>query len=295
MEKATEAHRAALICALLGVVGTALGVIGFLSISGTALRLAQLIGILVNGAVLWILQARRRPFSPATSNALFLFVLVPTVVMVWMLDDARAAHSARWVPYEPNKLSALTLAMIAPPGWSTGIVGILMFVGTAVVHQVLLPEGVRARMAVGEPFGVIAYGVFALVVLAFKQRSLTLRDELERARADKLTVERVARVAMALRDLANTPVQTLELIRQVLLGDPRLDKQTERMGRALERLRQLNDLLLHYQNAVPWDGTGQAFESDLAAICRVSASARAGAGSESAARSRAPPAPRRPA
>ncbi len=42
---------------------------------------------------------------------------------------------------------------------------------------------------------------------------------------------------MALRDLANTPVQTLELVRQKLLtDDPQLGVQTERMGRALERL-----------------------------------------------------------
>jgi hypothetical protein len=218
-------------------------------------------------------------------------VLVPTVAMTWMLDDARAAHSARWVPYEPHKLSMLALAIIAPPGWSTGVVAILMFVGSALLHQAVLPEALRARMSAGEPFGVIAYCVFALVLLGFKQRRNTLYKELEHARGEKMVLERVARVAMALRDLANTPVQTLELVRQALLdADPRLCVQAERMARALARLRRLNDILLPYQTAVPWDEGGRAIVSEL----RTDA-ATDGAGSESAAPRRARRARHRPA
>ncbi len=37
-------------------------------------------------------------FSRRRSNALFLLVLVPTVVMTWLVDDARAAHSATGSP-----------------------------------------------------------------------------------------------------------------------------------------------------------------------------------------------------
>ena len=291
MERATEAHRAAVICALLGVVGTAIGVIGVLAFSGTPLRVVQAAGILINGGVLWILQMRHRPFSRAASNALFLLVLVPTTVMVWMLDDTVAAHSARWVPYEPNKLSALTLAIIAPPGWVTGTVAILMFVGSALVHHFTLADGLRARISVGEPFGIISYGVFAFVLLGFKQRSLSMREALEHTRSERLALERLARVAIALRDLANTPVQTLELVRlELLLDAPSREVLAERMGRALVRLRQLNDILVPLQNAVPWPDKAHSFETELAAACR----ATAGTGSESAERSRAPPAPRPP-
>jgi hypothetical protein len=257
MDDAAEAHRAAVISALLGVVGTALSVGGFWRVSGPALRTVQAIGILLSGTVYLWLRSRDLALSRRQSNALFLIVLVPTVVMTWLVDDARAAHHQSWVPYEPNKLSALTLAIISPPGWATGIVGILMFVGSALVHHFTWPDAVRPRISAGEPFGIIAYGVFALVVLGFKQRGNTLRAELEHARAEKVTLERLARVSMTLRDLANTPVQTLELVRQRLLtGDPQLGLQTERMGRALERLQRLNDVLAPYQSAVVWNEDG---------------------------------------
>jgi hypothetical protein len=292
MDDATLAYRSATICALLGVVGTAMGVVGFWNISDTRLRIVQVVGIAVNGAGLIVLRALRPPYSRRLSNALFLLVLVPTVVMAWMVDEARAEHSARWVPFEPHKLSALTLAMIAPPGWAPGVVGILLFIGSAVVHDAVLPDSLRARMSAGEPFGVIAYGAFALVLLGFRQRSHAVIKELEHERREKLVLERVARVAMALRDLANTPVQTLELVRQALLGpSPRLRVQADRMRRALARLRRLNDILLPYQNAVPSDGDDRALECALDPRADV----RGENDSRSGAPSRARPAPRRPA
>jgi hypothetical protein len=242
VDDAAEARRAAVISALLGVVGTVMGVVGFWRISGAALRIVQAAGILLSGAVFLGLRTGGRAFSRRQSEALFLLVLVPTVVMTWLVDDARAAHSASWVPYEPNKLSALTLAIIAPPGWSTGIVGILMFVGSALVHHFTWPDAVRPRISAGEPLGIIAYGVFALVV------------------------------SMALRDLANTPVQTLELVRQKLLThDPQLPRQTERMGRALERLERLNDILAPHQSAVAWQEDGPTQQEIATASERISA------------------------
>jgi hypothetical protein len=276
VDDAAEAHRAAVIAAVLGVLGTSLGTLGFWPISGWGLRAVQGAGILINAAAFGVLRASGAPRSRARSNALFLLVLVPTAVMAWMVDDARAAQSAHWVPYEPSKLSALTLAIIAPPGWPIGMVAILMFVGSALVHHLLLANAFRERMWAGEPFGILAYGLFALVVLGFKQRSYTLRGELEHERSEKLALERVARVAMALRDLANTPVQTLELVRQKLLTDaPQLGVQTEIMGRALERLRRLNDILAPYQSAVVWDGEETTVEREiLSAKAPLSAPAR---------------------
>ena len=264
MDDAAEAQRAAVVAAALGVIGTGISVFGFWSISGPHLRAVQAVGLVTSGGALWVLRNRRRPTSRTTSNLLFLLVLLPTVVMTWLVDDARAAQSAFWVPYEPNKLSVLTLAIIAPPSWPIGMVAILLFAGSALVHHLTLAEAIRARMSAGEPFGIIAYSVFALVLLGFKQRAYALRGELEHERSDKLALERVARVSLALRDLANTPVQTLELVRQRLLTDnPELRVQTERMGRALERLRRLNDILAPYQSSVIWEGEITTVEREL--------------------------------
>jgi hypothetical protein len=276
MDDAAEAHRAAVIAALLGVVGTAMAVGGFWRISGPALRAVQAGGILVSGTVLFALRGRHPPYSRAQGNVLFLLVLLPTLAMAWMVDDARATHGVHWVPYEPAKLSVLTLAVISPPGWPTGAGAIALFVGSSLLHHALLPAAIRAHMSAGEPFGITAYGVFALLLLGFKQRGYALRAELQHARAEKVAAERLAHMAMALRDLANTPVQTLELVRQrMMAADPQLRTQTERMGRALNRLRQLNDILGPYQTAVIWDEEGRALEREIRSVARSSRGALA--------------------
>jgi hypothetical protein len=260
-----EAHRSAVICAFLGVVGTALGVFGFWSISDLALRIVQAVGIAVNGLGLVVL-ARRGRQTLALSRAVFLAVLIPTSTMAWLVDRARAAHGAHWVPYEPAKLSLITLAMIAPPGWGVGMVAMLMFLVPTLVHHALLDPRLRAGMAAGEPFGVIAYSVFAFIVMGFRQRSYALNTELEHARADRMVLERVARVAMALRDLTNTPLQTLELVRQTLrTGKANPAQQAALMARALERLRRLNDILVPYQTALKLDERSPGFEGELTA------------------------------
>jgi hypothetical protein len=288
MDRASEAHRSAAICALIGVVGTAIGTVGYWPVSTIAVRLVQALGLLITGTALSILQTRRQPYSRALANALFLIVLLPTVAMIWMVDDAVAAHSNYWVPFEPSKLSVLTLAMIAPPGWATGLVGILLFVGSSLLHQLFFPSVLRAHEATSEPFGIIAYGTFSLLLLGFRQRGLAVREELARARAERLALERLARVAIALRDLANTPVQILELVRQeLLIVAPELRVHTDRMRRALAQLRRLNEVLLPYEPTVTWDRSGHAFEEELAP-----SQAKDEAGSEGAARSRGPPGPR---
>jgi hypothetical protein len=287
MDRASEAHRSAAICALIGVVGTAIGTVGYWPVSTIAVRLVQALGLLVSGTALSILQTRRQPYSQTLSKALFLIVLVPTVAMIWMVDDAVAAHSSYWVPFEPSKLSVLTLAIIAPPGWTTGLLGILLFIVSALLHQLLFPSVLRAHEATSEPFGILAYGTFSLLLLGFRQRGLAMREELARARAERLALERLARVAIALRDLANSPVQTLELVRQeLLIVAPELRVHTDRMRRALAQLRRLNEVLAPYEPAVSWEDRGHAFEDELAPPF-----AKDEAGPGGAARSRGPPGP----
>jgi hypothetical protein len=268
VDRAARTQQAAMVSALLAVLGNALAMPGYWSVHAPGLREMQVIGMAVGAGALLVLWLRRARPSVALGSVLFLVVLLPTLVMVWLVDQARAFDGRHWVPYEPNKLSALTLAIIAPPGWVVGVTGILLFVGSALVHHLLLADVIQARMASGEPLGIIAYGAFALALLALRQRGRSLQIELARARAEKQMLERVAHLALLLRDLANTPTQTLELIRYELeVQGARAGVLAERMGRALQRLRRLNEILARYAAAVAWDKAGGAsFDAEAEAL-----------------------------
>jgi hypothetical protein len=71
-------------------------------------------------------------------------------------------------------------------------------------------------------------------------------------------MQEVALISLAVRDLANTPVQTLEVLRGLLLKpDADLPMIEQRMTRALDRLNELGDLLARYETAaVPMRAVG---------------------------------------
>jgi hypothetical protein len=248
--EAAEAHRAAVAAALVGVVGTALSIVGYWNMPGA--RTVGVAGLLLNVGALIALHANRVRRSAAASIALFLVGLPPLVVMLWIIDAQRALQDVRWVPYEGHKLAALVIAMIAPPRWWVGLLAILAIVGTAVVHHAVLPPAARAHMVAGEPLGIFVFGSISLVLLAIMQRSRSLRVQLEHARSERLALSRLAHVAVSLRDLANTPLQTMELVRSALLTEGvDVREQARRLGNALARLKRLNDVLGPYQDQLP--------------------------------------------
>jgi len=255
-DRVADATRSAAISGVLGIVGTAVFSLSVWHPS-PAFRIAQVVGFVLNGAVLAILWFRRARPSAALACTLFTLTVLPALVLVWLANEAYATRSPRWVPYEPDKLSVMALAMIAPPGWWSGIAAIGAFLAAALIHYRTMDETLRLHMVGGEPVGIIAYCLFAFLLLTFRQHGLKLQAELARAQSEKLVLESVARFAMSLRDLANSPVQTLELIRHALpAGDPRLGALERHMGHALDRLRQLNEVLVRYQHAITWEDAG---------------------------------------
>jgi hypothetical protein len=255
-DRVVDATRSAVISGILGIVGTAIFALSVWHPS-PAFRLAQVAGFVLNGTVLAILWFRRARPSAALAYTLFMLTVLPALVLVWLANEASATRSPRWIPYEPDKLSVMALAMIAPPGWWPGIIAIGAFLAAALIHHQTMSDTLRLQMMAVEPVAIIAYCLFAFVLLTFRQHGRRLQAELARARSEKLVLESVARFAMSLRDLANSPVQTLELIRHALpVGDPRLRGLERHMGHALDRLRQLNQILVRYQRAITWKDSG---------------------------------------
>jgi hypothetical protein len=261
VDLAYQTYRACRIAAVLGLVGSVLIMLAFTRYATPALRASEYAGLAVNGGLLLWTAIHRRPPRVRAGNAIFLLSLLPAVAICWFVDEARAAEGLRWVPYEPTKLSALAMGLVAPPAWWVGGAAVLLFIGSGLVHHVVLSSAIRSLMASVEPWGLIAYGAFALVMVVFRYRRNALQVQLERERADRLAVEKVADVALALRDLANTPTQTIELIRHQLANhDARTAELAQHMHRALEQLLRLSDLLSRYAEAVSWNKRPASFD-----------------------------------
>jgi hypothetical protein len=194
------------------------------------------------GLVLFaVLMARRRGLSARWCSTAFVVNALSIVVALWIRDDAYARVHDHWAPFQANKLGGLVVALLAPELWA-GVVCVVAYAGSALAHWALFPPAVRHHLAVGEPWPTIIFGLFAFVLLGYHVRRLALEREVTRVHA-----------VLAVRDLANTPLQIIELSASLLragTADP--ETNLDRIDRAAARLRDLNQILAEQEAAPGW-------------------------------------------
>jgi len=271
-EPALAWHGTAVACAL-NVVGMSLDLVIARTLPGVP-TWPNLVSIAVSATVLALLVAGRRP--PRLTVAGFLVHNAVIVGALW-ITDAYYALQPTWVPFRPHELGIFAVALLAPPILWVGVVSVAMFALGAVAQFFVFPAAIRGRL-IGEPWVVVIYGLFGVVLLVYRaQRAASERARL-RAEAEAATMERLARSFLALRDLANTPLQTLSLTVQLLhLQHPELAPLIDRIERALVRLRDTTEILSRYDVFVEWGSSDLSFDpvslledpASLAAIGRA--------------------------
>jgi hypothetical protein len=225
---------------------------------------SALVGLLVLGG---LLALRRRPKVPV-GTAAFLINAAAVILDLWITHPYYAAAPRPWRPFEANKLGAMTAALLAPNRWA-GLLAIAGYGGSALLQYHLYPGGAHERLSVTEPWATVAYSIFAVGLLAYRLRGLALAQAVARARADAAILQRLARASLTLRDLANTPLQTLELSLAVLRArDDELAPILARMERALQRLHALGRALSSYETP-PRRGGGELLAPASDAVGKV--------------------------
>jgi hypothetical protein len=238
--RAQSAWRAAVAAALLNTLGSPFDLV----VGRHVLRMPRLPVIACAAAGLVVLVVllgarRRRPLW--LSSSAFLVNTVAITAMLWVTDTSYAT-TAHWVPYQSTKLGALTVALLAPELWA-GVLSLLAFIGSALLHYHWLPPNLRANVF-GEPGSTVAFGVFAMAVYAAQLSRHRLDRDRLKARADADSLERLNMSYSAIRDLANTPLQTIELSVALLRKQhPDLAARLQPIDRSLAQLQKLNQIL----------------------------------------------------
>jgi hypothetical protein len=199
--------------------------------------------------LVFALRATGRQWIASTS---FVVINAITEVAVWRASTVLALGSVGWVPFQTEKLGALTVAALAPPSPWAGALSIGLFVGSALVHFASFDPIVRARL-LAEPWATLAYGVFGLLLYIYRLHALSTERKIAELRAARRAVEHVSRMLLAVRDFSNTPLQTLYLTTALLRSRRTSDSELlDRMDRSLARLRELNEIMSGYESQVGW-------------------------------------------
>lgn len=179
-------------------------------------------------------------------STVFLVDMAAILAALSWTDGVLAHADPRWYPFDAHKLGALTVALLAPPTVWVGLAAIAGFTVVPLLELHAWEPDVRARFSAA-PWATVAYGAFACGVYAVQIRRYALLRRAARAEAEAAALERFARMMLAVRDLANTPLQTVELTAALLRrrgeADPRL---LDRVLRACDRLVAVSRLLDRY-------------------------------------------------
>jgi hypothetical protein len=194
---------------------------------------------------------RRTDPPPAwVSSAAFVANNAVIATALWFTDSYLGALAHQSAMFQPQKLGALAVAILAPPNVHAAIVSILVFAGSAIVRYELFDPAIRARLS-SEPWALVAYGIFGLGLYVYRVQSRKIRVEMHRALTEATSLERLSSVLLAFRDFYNTPLQTLELTIAILKARHAEERTLlARMERATHRLAELNRLTASYDASV---------------------------------------------
>jgi hypothetical protein len=209
------------------------------------IRLVHLVIFVVSAILLW--ERRDRPTRTFCTMAAVV-MLIPFFPSLWLSEQTSALAGRlgySWQPFVGHKILFFAIAAIFPgPAW----VGAAMLVAFS-LHALLLwfhldLDMAGAHMPFDEPWATVTYLGIAWVLFGYRIYHGRTELELARVRAEARALKLSTDAFIVVHDLANTPLQVLELalglLRRRHVGDEAI---MDSAIHAIARLRMLRDQL----------------------------------------------------
>jgi hypothetical protein len=156
-------------------------------------------------------------------------------------------------------MAVIGVALLAP-SLQLGAVLIVLFAVETGALALLSHLAGRHEVVAGEPWVTLAYALIAFGLLVDRVRRQRAEERAVCAQARSDEMARLARMALALRDLANTPLQTLRVNAALLRERPVDGVVMARIERALDRMCELNRILARWESAARWAPGDESFD-----------------------------------
>jgi len=262
--RAQTAWRNAVVAVFLNIVGMALELLVVRTIPHVP-AWPPVMSIGAGFVLLGILLAHRDHPSARLGHAVFLLNVLVTLTALWLVDAGYASSGRTWAPFQEYKLAMVTVAVLAPEGW-VGLISITAYAAAAIVQLATFPPSVHAHLALGEPWATIAFATFAFVLLWYRLARAALELEHAITREKLVSTEHFAKVLLAVRDLANTPLQTIAFAAETAREmHPDVGPVMDHVERALDKLRVLDERLRKHDRAVTWTTGDESFDAGAVA------------------------------
>lgn len=193
---------------------------------------------------LWLV--RKKPSVHAMA-VLYLVNSLAIVHAFYVSNTHFSEFGARWVPFQGDKLGVFVAAMVAPT-LASGLASILAYTAVSIVQFEMFRPEIKAQIAAGEPWAMIAFGVASSILLISRFARVKLERRVAVAESRKEALERSAAKFQSIKDLMNTPLQTLEFTTSILAARQTHDVQVlAQIDRAVVALKEINEMLSRFE------------------------------------------------
>ncbi len=174
---------------------------------------------------------------------------------------------AEFKPNSPQQLIGIRLilfatAIVAPnPMWS-GYLIIGVAAATPFLLYLLSPLYIQAGLLQNEQWMALLYAVVAALILRHRHEEIRMGRLLAKIQAEHRATSQLAAIFLSLRDLTNSPLQSVELTAHLLkLGKLSKSEAARHLENSLMRLKDLSRVLQAYEKNMDWQHTEVAFEA----------------------------------
>lgn len=197
-------------------------------------------GLIALVVAVWFARTKWR--SVLCAELGFIAVAVPFAAGLWLpaVADFQSGHLTE--PLMPHHFLLLGIAIAAPTVRSGGAL-LSLFATHALVLKHVLENGGEVPTLSREPWMTLLFTAIAGMLLLTRSRRRSLEQRVAAAEERARMLVDVARMLVALRDRANTPLQTIEIAVQLLAEDGAASEQVSAMARALRRLASVQEML----------------------------------------------------
>ena len=192
------------------------------------------------GVTIWVWRRGAR-WPVRASDLAYVAVMLPHLVTFWLAQMFDHGTGTLVEPLMPHHTTFIAIALLPPSNVRWGMALVATFAAHGVALWATLVDTAAPSVLGREPWSTLIVGGIAIGILwsRGRRRDLELRLVVVEARADVL--DRLNRVLLALRDRANTPLQTLEVAISLIEAHPLAEDRVVRatlaaMRRALAQL-----------------------------------------------------------
>jgi hypothetical protein len=200
----------------------------------------------------WLLTRRA---LRTTRQALIagLLLLVPLVFILWYAQEVARNAGFRWDPFIGHRLAILTAAILFPARPKTVILVVLGLTALGLLHFALWGNARSTLGRFDEPWLTVIYGGIGSIVVLLRLRIQRLEGVSRRAHAALVTIGHLATATRALRDGANTALQTIDAVAFILRNrHPDSEDDADRLSRCVAQLRRVLETL-RFEDLVEWE------------------------------------------